>query len=152
MKKNECCLPYDKEFSQNGRPVKVSVKVRKSLEDVSTIAGKDERPAQSFWMLKRQFFVVASERGRRMTGSPLEVSGLEDILDFGLKLSSMTNLLLVSRASYATPELPDKLASRTGSFKAQRSSGSCKIHLVSRLRIAPNPTPITSHNLSSVHV
>jgi hypothetical protein len=132
--------------------MKASVKVRKSLEAVSTIAGKDERPAQSFWMLKRQFFVVESERGSRMTGSLLEVSGVEDILDFGLKLSSMTNLLRISRASYATPELPDKLASRNGSFKVHRSSSSCKIHLVSRLRIAPNPTPSTSHNLFSVHV
>jgi hypothetical protein len=71
VKKNVCCLSYDKEFSQNGIPVKASVKVRKSFEVVSTIAGKDERPAQSFWMLKRQFFVVASERGRRMMDLPL---------------------------------------------------------------------------------
>lgn len=97
--------------------MKASVKVRRSLEAVSTIAGKDERPAQSFWMLKRQFFVVESERGRRMTGSLLEASGWEDILDLGLKISSMTNLLRISRASYATPELPYKLASQDGSLK-----------------------------------
>jgi hypothetical protein len=41
------CCRKTKNFSQNGRPVKASVKVRKSLEAVSTIAGKDERPAQS---------------------------------------------------------------------------------------------------------
>ena len=47
MKKILRCCRKTTEFSQNGRPMKASAKVRKSLKAVSTIAGKDERPAQS---------------------------------------------------------------------------------------------------------
>lgn len=43
MKKNVDCCHQDNELSQNGGPVKASVKVRKSLEVVCTVDGQDDR-------------------------------------------------------------------------------------------------------------
>jgi hypothetical protein len=56
----ECALqPSDGEISQNGRPVKASVKVRKSLEVVCTIAGQDDRILEDVESDSSTFFVVA---------------------------------------------------------------------------------------------
>jgi hypothetical protein len=77
----ECALlPPDDEFSQNGRPVKASVKVRKSMEDV--VLSLERSPASldvvEVTVQRSSWWRASVEKGWR--GHPLKGRRWKDIL------------------------------------------------------------------------